>query len=604
MKKCWLTAVLLLTTCLVMAQSPAVIDSLKLKFSKAKTSEEKVETASVLCRVLMNVNMAEADKYGKIMSEEAELSRDRKLMVKALIIHGERYAYYAGKKEYLEKSSDYFNKALQLSKENKLDKETTRALLGLSNNNIYLSNTDKALNYTTQAFAIATALKDDSLQVEVYNSFGSVYQVKKDRLLALRNFLNGLRIAEELKPTKQQEAWDTKNDLLRKSYRNLSGFYADIKEYDKAIDYATKAMDKLNMTKGNGGKYNKAIDLNYIGNLYAMKKNFDMSVFYYEQSIKLADSLKFNQLKVPAYNSILNQYLQSDEPQKALDYFNKATELKAYIINFGFPHVIDQAYAVIYTGLGQFDSARYYFAKAAPLFETSATESNKIAFYSQYGKFYYKSGDMKNAVLYYEKAKALADKTASLEWQEELAKYLDTAYGKNNDLKQSYYYNSLYHQYKDSLQKLGEEKDLMQMELADEQQRQERIAEEERQALDKKHNLQYTGIAIAIATVFLLLVLLGIFHVSESMIRIMGFFAFIFLFEFIILLADHRIHEWTHGEPLPVLGIKIILIAMLLPLHHWLEHKVVHYLASRRLIIPKGKGVWTAILPKRKTLNH
>ena len=34
--------------------------------------------------------------------------------------------------------------------------------------------------------------------------------------------------------------------------------------------------------------------------------------------------------------------------------------------------------------------------------------------------------------------------------------------------------------------------------------------------------------------------------------------------------------------------IKIFLAAILLPLHHWLEHKVIHYLNSRRKIAAPG----------------
>ena len=192
----------------------------------------------------------------------------------------------------------------------------------------------------------------------------------------------------------------------------------------------------------------------------------------------------------------------------------------------------------------------------------------------------------------------------NLDWQETVAKELDSLYAKAGDYKQSRLYGNLYHTYKDSLQKLGEQKDLMQAELGDEQQRQERLAREEAAALDRKHSVQYMGIAIAIGIVFILLVAMGIFRVSEGTIKVMGFFSFILLFEFIILLADAKIHHWTHGEPLPILGIKIVLIAMLLPLHHWLEHKVVSYLASKRLIIPSRKTLWQSIAVKKKVHNE
>lgn len=94
--------------------------------------------------------------------------------------------------------------------------------------------------------------------------------------------------------------------------------------------------------------------------------------------------------------------------------------------------------------------------------------------------------------------------------------------------------------------------------------------------------IQYKGITAGLAFVFMLLVLPGVFSSSTAIIRGLSFFAFIFLFEFLILLFDNAIHELTHGEPWKVLSIKIGLIAMLLPLHHYVEHKVVHHLLHRK----------------------
>ncbi|HVF81120.1 MAG TPA: hypothetical protein VM884_04275, partial [Flavisolibacter sp.] len=292
------------------------------------------------------------------------------------------------------------------------------------------------------------------------------------------------------------------------------------------------------------------------------------------------------------------------QPEKALAFFNNRTDLKKYITSFGLGHVIDHAYGVIYTKLQKFDSAAYFFVKATPGFETNTTPASRVAFYSQYADLYSKSGDVPKAIEYYTKAKALADAMTNLEWQEAVAKELDSLYAKAGDYKQSRLYGNLYHTYKDSLQKLGEQKDLMQAELGDEQQRMERKRKEEIAALERKHTVQYTGISIAIAMVFVLLVAMGIFRVSENTIKVTGFFSFILLFEFIILIADAKIHHWTHGEPLPILGIKIILIAVLLPLHHWLEHTVVSYLASRRLIIPSGKTIWQSIAARKKLHNE
>lgn len=578
-------------------QNPQLEDSLKRELSKATTSAKKIEVLSYLCRIMMNTNITEADKYGTLLLQEAELSRDRKSMIEALLANGERYSYFATIKDYNQKSIDYYNQALDLARKNDMDEERAVALLRLSAVYRQVPDLDKAFNYASQASSIISVLDNsDSLKAMASISLGNVYQDKKDRLLALRNYLNALTIAEEMKKKDPS--------LLRSCYYTLCNFYSGIKEHDKAIDYAKKAMDQLSFVKEKGGvKYNQVVDLYSLGNLYLAKKDFNMSQYFFEASIKLADSIKYEPLKMPGYNGLLNQYIREKQPQKALTYFNTNPVLKKYIANFGMGHMIDGAYGVIYSELGKFDSAKYYFERARPQYEKVATPANRMSFYAQYADFLDKSGDVKGAIDYYTQAKALAEQTSDLESQERMARELDSSYSKIGDFKQSYFFNNLHSRLKDSLQKLGEEKDLMQMELKDEELRKARLDKEREEELDRRHNLQYTAIAISIGVIFTLLVLLGAFKVSEATIKVVGFFAFILLFEFIILLADHKIHDWTHGEPLPVLGIKIILIAMLLPLHHWLEHKVVSYLASKRLIIPDRKSIWNNLV-KRKPVEH
>ena len=171
------------------------------------------------------------------------------------------------------------------------------------------------------------------------------------------------------------------------------------------------------------------------------------------------------------------------------------------------------------------------------------------------------------------------------------AKHLDSLYSKNGNYKLSNQYNSIYYLYKDSVGKLNKENELAQVEAADVQQRLEKEEKKKEEAEIRNHNIQYMAITIGIALLFVLLVLMGIFKVSENSIKILGFFAFIMFFEFVILIADNKIHNLTHGEPWKVLAIKIILIAMLLPLHHWLEHKVIKYLTSHNRLTAAGHHI-------------
>ena len=78
--------------------------------------------------------------------------------------------------------------------------------------------------------------------------------------------------------------------------------------------------------------------------------------------------------------------------------------------------------------------------------------------------------------------------------------------------------------------------------------------------------------------------MMGWFKVSASTIRAIGFFSFLIFFEFIFLVFKKNINGITQGVPLYDLGFMIALAAILVPLHHWLEHRVIHFLTSHHML--------------------
>jgi tetratricopeptide (TPR) repeat protein len=292
-----------------------------------------------------------------------------------------------------------------------------------------------------------------------------------------------------------------------------------------------------------------------------------------------------------------------DQPIKALEYFNSSSglELQQQLRNFGFTGIVDQAYGWIYTSMGKYDSARFYLSRAMDFFETRANEASKLNFYQMLAEFYQKSGDYKNAIIYYEKVKEMALKNGVLEYVELSAKHLDSLFLKTGDFQKSTYYNSVYYKFKDSIEQLNREKEITQVEAADEQQRlvrQQKAAEERKR---RKNNIQYMSITIGIAASFIMLVVLGMFKVSANTIRFIGFFAFLIFFEFIFLIFKKNIYSITNGEPLKDLAFMIALAAILVPLHHWLEKRVLHYLTSHNRLTSAGKHLKLKFLGRKKS---
>lgn len=572
------------------AQEAAAADSLKAVLAKTTAKDELVELLDELSRVQMNVNPVEAEETGNRLITVAEQSRDRKLMFKAYLSNGTRCSYLGGQKSWLEKSIGFYNQALQLARENRMQEETGVAQLHLTRVFLMGGEKDKALNAVTQANSIVATLKNDSLLAEVNNAFGQVFYSRNENILALRNYLIALRIAEDIRNTA----------LIRNCYLYLSEFYGSIEEYDKAIDYMADAYDLLDKTKEKNAAYQKVIYTNSIGNLYAQKKSYAIAIGYFERSIRMADSLRFSTLKVPGYVSLLNQYLRIDEPEKALAFLNSATggELKTYLEKFGLDYVIDQAYGVVYTGTGLYDSARVRLQEAMPFFEHKANTANKISFFAQYANLMRKSGNIPEAIRYYLQVKELGEANGILEYAEKASKHLDTLYRKSGDIATANQYSAIYYLYKDSIATLKRAKEIVQEESDDLLARTQKAEQEEAAQQRQRNNIQYLAIVIGIISLFVALVVLGMFKVSRGVIKAIGFFVFLMFFEFIFLLFKKQIYAYTRGEPWKDLAFMIALAAVLVPLHHWLEHKVLHYLTSHNRLTSAGMQLREKIFGK------
>jgi tetratricopeptide (TPR) repeat protein len=578
-----LTGLLLLFILPAYSQETASADSIKAALAAAKTIEEKFPLLKDLSRIMMNIDPHEADEYGKKLIELAEESRDRKYIITAYLENGKRCGFFAGRKEYFNRAVDYFNKGLTIARENKMDEERGAALLALSSIYLQAPDVETSLKYVSEAFSILSVLKNDSLKVLAHTGYGNVYLAKNEKIMALRYYLQALQKAEDIK----------NHTLMRDSYQALARFYNNISAYDKAIDNAMLAYKELDKLTDRSVRYQRVIDMSTLGRYYSFKKNYEMAIYYYERSIHMADSLKYTTLKMPAYVSLLNLYLQMDQPQKALAYMNSqpGRNLQQYMNTFGFSKVVDQVFAVVYTETGQYDSARNRFAVASPFFEQGTNENNKMSFYYQLATLYKKTGEHVKSIDYYLKAKDIALSTGSLETARDISQQLDSMYAKTGDYEMSYKYNSIYYQYKDSVEKMNKEKDVAQVEAADEQQRLERARKEEEERIRRKNNIQYMGITIGIGAIFILLVVFGMFRVSATTIKFIGFFGFLMFFEFIFLIFKKNIYSITHGEPWKDLAFMIALAAMLVPLHHWMEEKVIHYLTSHNRLTAAGKHI-------------
>jgi tetratricopeptide (TPR) repeat protein len=230
------------------------------------------------------------------------------------------------------------------------------------------------------------------------------------------------------------------------------------------------------------------------------------------------------------------------------------------------------------------DSAMFYFSKAENLMQSDPNIVLKSNFYYRFGQFLVRQGEQDKAIEKFSASYKLAESVFYVDYMLGSVKKLETIYVNKGDFRNAYHFSELNKVLNDSINNMSKKDQMLIMEIDHETRQRDLAYEHERQTTVRRHYLQYTAITIGILSVFIILIMLGSMKVPEWIIRTMGFFSFIFLFEFIILLADQQIHEITHGEPWKVLLIKIFLIAILLPLHHAIEKKVITYLLQHRLL--------------------
>jgi tetratricopeptide (TPR) repeat protein len=528
------------------AQNENAIDSLTLELTKATTPEDKF----TLYKELAYLEEPKS-KYRNRMLLNAELSGNTELQLKT-------YLFVASLQQ--DSAQFYVDKMFALAKEKKNEEYQGWYYLYSGGHEFFeKNNTAKALDLVREANTIAVTNHLDSLAYEVNRFMGAIHNNKGEKLLEYKSYMVQLSLAEKIGD----------GQIAIGTYWDMFWFYSTLKHYSKAKEYALKILEKGKKENWppwiEGGNH-------LLTHHYTNVGEFETAKYYYEETNKLR---KQNNTPVGEDDDLLDIYTMAKDYEKMLRMLQK-DEIKKNYQKGNLNSALYDYYGEIancYTKLGMADSALLSLQKMKEAIRPN--EANNWRYFAFLGNYYKLINKADSAAVYYAKADSGIGYTNTIDAHIERYANLDTLFTRNGNYEKAYYYKTLWMQYKDSAAALSEEGDLVVMEIESENQR----MEAERRA---SHNIQYMGITAGLAAVFILLVLLGVFSSSTAVIRGLGFFAFIFFFEFLILLFDTAIHALTHGEPWKILSIKIVLIAMLLPFHHYAEHKVVDHLLHRK----------------------
>lgn len=560
----------LLTVGSVQAQKRSVRDSLTRAVSLAKTPTDKAERLMRLAEDIAYQNVRQSDSLAQLSLEFADESRNRRLIARMMLRDLQRRTTLPTGTARLGPAQ--YAPIIKFVQENGLTDLLPRTYIIASRLHVYRSETGKALELGNRAMEEANRLGTDTLRYQSTSWLAYVYLTREEKVQAFRLYSQALQLAEQI----------GRDDLLRISYNSLAGTYAQMENLERAKDYAVKAIEIDRRV----GKPQELIgSISYLGQLYAANKQYALAEKKFREALALAERTGDETRALQEKSNLGNLYFQQNAWQRGLAYFEKEHPelLETYRTN-GLEWQLYPSLGMIHSMLNDFGTAQALFDQARPGVLSSGSPAWQTRYHQYYAEHLKRMKRNPQAIASYQAALTGYQQMGSLSGVKDAAANLDTLYRQTGDYQQAYTYQALRESTADSLQKLSEAKEILQVEIDNETKAQELARQREEAATQRRHQLQYMGISVGIVTVFVLLVMAGVFRVSVRTIRALGFFAFILLFEFLIYLADVQIHHLTHGEPIKILGIKVALIALLLPFHHWLEHRVIHYLTSHHLV--------------------
>lgn len=474
---------------------------------------------------------------------------------------------------------------VQTGRDNTLASETYIHIAG-----IYRSayNFEKALEYSYKAFNAAEQSGKSSLKAESYISIGKSMEGKNQLLEAFRNYLQAMNIGENLGDA----------TILDHACKAISRFYNLNKDYENAIKFKLKQIELL--------KQAHPVDsLTYIWLQFELEEisyNAKKTVNEYTIERLLAfarqhQNPRLNDFILTLYRSYL---IHTEQLAKLKRLYQQRYPQELQKLKSDNPAMYYRIQALLNEHDNNREAASQNWMISESLVKNDPNKVFKANFFIRYGQFLMRSGLEDPAIQKFKSALELSNEAGYIQYAHTAAEELEKAYVKSEDYKNAHYYSRIHLALTDSMVSIAQKEDVLKLEINNTAAQREESLRKEQLETERRHNLQYSAIVIIMGIIFLILILLGSVKVPAWSIKMLGFISFILLFEFIILLADQKIHHATHGEPWKILALKIILIGIMMPLHHWTEHKVIHYLIHKKVVsfrTPDFRKIFRRIFP-------
>ncbi|MEI7735264.1 MAG: hypothetical protein WCI49_07335 [Ferruginibacter sp.] len=394
----------------------------------------------------------------------------------------------------------------------------------------YLETIDSRASYNVDSaicidlLQIAQQLKNDSLLATSYNWIGYYFnQAKGDNSTALEYYFKALPLAEKV------------NDKRRISslYFDIASTYYSLKNIDEFLTFTKKGGE--NLPDKNSPKYDYML-VQYQRNMgiaYMEKTQLDSALSYAQAAVQTSDRLKLSTFQLQTLHLL----------------------------------------GAINAKMNENELANVYFNKALSLSDTIKSEGRKMGFYQRYIPFLILNNRMDEAKIQTEKLWLLSGTIQNLNFKLIAAGYKKDMFDKLNNTDSAYYYSKVESGLRELIFNQNNQNTIQALAFKEQLRSIEDDAKKTEEAQQRKENIQYALIALGILTLLMLYLLLSrSFITNTKLIEFFGVIALLIVFEFLNLLLHPFLERVTHHSPILMLLALVVIAALLVPLHHKVEH--------------------------------
>lgn len=272
----------------------------------------------------------------------------------------------------------------------------------------------------------------------------STFLNKGDSCNEKRAFSQAISFYKQALESKPERIITSENEV--EIFYNLGNAYTDIAEYQTALEFYFKYIDK-DVVKNNNALLSNAY--NKIGVNYNYLKQEDQALKFYNKCIETAsdDTIRI----AGAYNNMANIYqnkkqfeIATDYYKKALFFFNKKKHYEGQI-------AVNMNIGIIELITNKIETALSYFKHAEELASEQHDTLNLIAVYINLGDFYTTVKDYDEAQRHLEWALKYANKVNSRMLITESYKSLVNLYKTKKDYQNAFNYLELFKANSDSI---------------------------------------------------------------------------------------------------------------------------------------------------------